>query len=220
MAQPTDVDGLCWRVEQCKADDKKRQDLLEELLSQLKVATEELRKVIRDLEVEATARRGLQQQNKELASKLTGKLYVLIIIDADGYLFQRMNEGERGGRYIADKLVATVTQLVEGLGKDLEQCDVVVETYANTEGLGQALVARGQVRCVEELRAFYTGFVCRQRMFGHVDVGRGKENADQRIRERVSFHTGIWQCKQVFLARVAMARTTQRSWANMSRLEK
>jgi hypothetical protein len=122
-----------------------------------------------------------------LVSKLHVKPYVLVIIDADGYHFLRMNEGERGGRYIADKLVAAVQDLVAGFGKDFEHCDIVVETYANTEGLGQALVARGQVRSVEELRLFYTGFVCRQRMFAHVDVGRGKEHADQRIRGMLLF---------------------------------
>ncbi|CAO2653439.1 Nn.00g028500.m01.CDS01 [Neocucurbitaria sp. VM-36] len=199
MAQPTEVDELCWRVEQCEKDDKKRQELFKELLSKLKVTTEELEKVRLDLEVEASARRRLQQQNKELLSK-TVKPYVLVIIDADGYHFLRTNEGEGGGKFIADKLVAVVKDHLESIGKDLEQCDIVVETYANTEGLGQAMVARGQVRSIEELRLFWTGFVCRQRMFAHVDVGRGKENADQRIRERVYFHSGIWQCKRVFLA--------------------
>lgn len=113
---------------------------------------------------------------------MTAKPYVLVVIDADGYHFPRMNEGERGGRHVADTFIAVVKKHMKSLGKDFEQCDVVVETYANTEGLGQALIARGQLRSIEDLRLFWNGFVCRQRMFAHVDVGRGKEHADQRIR--------------------------------------
>ena len=127
-------------------------------------------------------RRGLQQENKELLSKLTARPYVTVIIDADGYYFLRTNEGAKGGGQIADMLVALVKDRIKSLVEDVEQCDVVVEAYANAEGLGQALVALGHVRSIDELRLFWTGLVCRQRMFAFVDVGHGKENADQKIR--------------------------------------
>jgi len=158
-----------------------RANCLQELLSRLQATAEELKKAKLDLQVQTSARRVLQGQNKELTSKPIAKPYVLVIVDANRYHFIRMNEGERGGEYIADMLVAMVKERIKSFGKDFEQCDIVVETYANTEGLGQALVARGQVRSIDELRLFYTGFVCRQRMFAHVDVGRGKETADQKI---------------------------------------
>ena len=127
-------------------------------------------------------RRGLQQENKALLSKLSGRPYVTVIIDADGYHFLRTNEGRKGGEQIADKFVALVKDRIKSLFEDVDQCDVIFEAYANAEGLGQALVTKGQVQSVDELRLFWTGLVCRQRMFAFVDVGHGKENADQKIR--------------------------------------
>jgi hypothetical protein len=113
---------------------------------------------------------------------LTARPYVTFIIDADGYPFRRLSEGAEGGKQIADTLVALMKERVRGLGQDVDQCDILVEAYAHTKGLGQALVTKGQARSVDDLRAFSTGFVCRQSLFSFVDVGRGKENADQKIR--------------------------------------
>ncbi|KAF2019711.1 hypothetical protein BU24DRAFT_419340 [Aaosphaeria arxii CBS 175.79] len=199
MISSTQVDSLYSRVEKCKEEDRKREELLDELVAKLQATTEELKKTKLDLEHEISARRGLQEQNNELSSKLTAKPYVLVIVDADGYYFNGLNEGEEGGKKAADMLAKAVKEHIKSLGNDFDQCDIVVETYANTEGLGKTLVDNSQVRSINEWRHFWSGFVCRQRMFAHVDVGGGKEHADQRIRERVEFHSRIWQCKRVFL---------------------
>lgn len=151
-------------------------------MTKLQTTTQELDKVKLDFESETASRRELQQQTKDLSSKLTVKPYVSVIIDADGYQFLQVGEGVKGGQHAADMLSATMKTVLKRLGPEYEHCDVVVDSYANTEGLGRALVAREQIRSVEDLRLFWTGFVCRQRMFAHVDVGHGRETADQRIR--------------------------------------
>lgn len=133
----------------------------------------------------------MQQEQAMLTSKLAAWPYVTVVIDADGYYFRLLHEGTRGGRQIADELVAQVRDHISALVDNVDQCNIIVEAYANTSGLVQGLAARGRVQSLEELRLFWTGFVCHQPMFTYVDVGWGKENADQKIKGKIYINCHI-----------------------------
>ena len=131
-----------------------------------------------------------------MLSKLEARPYVAVVIDSDGYVFRRLSEGSRGGEEVADALHAQVVAAVKERLGFVTKCDVLVEAYANMDGLGRAMVKKGNLRSVDELREFWIGFVYRQRLFNFVDVGFGKERADHKVRGKKlrSLHATCHEC--------------------------
>ena len=93
----------------------------------------------------------------------------------------------------------------------------MVRAYANLKGLAQACIQSGKTKHVADLSLFAVGFTKRQALFDFVDVGAGKERADNKIRgiyvshrkfttsrpnttiEVLSFYIGNGQCRHVIL---------------------
>ena len=65
---------------------------------------------------------------------------------------------------------------------DSDRLDVVVKAFAHLDGLGSRLVREARVKDTAQVRAFCAGFSSRLPMFDFVDVGFGKERADNKIR--------------------------------------
>jgi len=59
---------------------------------------------------------------------------------------------------------------------------VMVKAYANMNGLAQACVRDGKVQGVADMSQFWIGFSRRYPLMDFVDVGSGKEEADNKIR--------------------------------------
>lgn len=83
---------------------------------------------------------------------------------------------------------------------DSDRLDIVVRAFAHLDGLGSRLVRGGRIRDAAQLRAFATGFSNRLPLFDFVDVGPGKERADNKIRECLRFFADSSQCKHILLA--------------------
>lgn len=85
-------------------------------------------------------------------------------------------------------MLGELQRFVEEL--ELENCpggvDIFVRAFANVSGLAAALVRDGRLRQEVQLRTFAAEFSNRQPFFDVVDVGNGKERADQKIRGRPS----------------------------------
>jgi hypothetical protein len=60
--------------------------------------------------------------------------------------------------------------------------EIVVRAFANVDGLSLKLVRDGVIKDRMVLRAFFAGFSNRLALFDFVDVGSGKERADNKIR--------------------------------------
>jgi hypothetical protein len=65
---------------------------------------------------------------------------------------------------------------------DSSSLDVVVKAFARVDGLGSNLTREGRISDVTQLRAFCAGFSSRLPLFDFIDVGPGKERADNKIR--------------------------------------
>ena len=63
---------------------------------------------------------------------------------------------------------------------------IVVNIYANVDGLAHALVRKRLVDSVAEFRSFVTGFTSRRPLYDFIDVGYGKERADNKIKGKFS----------------------------------
>lgn len=75
---------------------------------------------------------------------------------------------------------------METLGLDVGNTDIVVRAYANLKGLTKALHRDGKMQTTADLGLFAQGFTQRQSLFDFVDVGPGKEEADEKIRGKSS----------------------------------
>jgi len=78
-----------------------------------------------------------------------------------------------------------VRQYLQLFVKDAETVAVMVKAFANLAGLAQACVKNGKLKAGISLNPFVVGFNRRYPLFDFVDVGAGKEEADNKIRGRV-----------------------------------
>ncbi|KAL8665392.1 MAG: hypothetical protein Q9202_002285 [Teloschistes flavicans] len=196
--------GFRNRFDELKASDSQRQSLVQELIDQNDKLLHECQRMNLDLESERNERRRLQKRiSEELEPLNNGRSFVLVLIDADGdgYIFRDvyLNKGEDGGRRAADELLGQIKKYLKELGLQAGSTDVVVRAYANIHGLGRACVKSGGMEATTNLHQFASGFTGRQPLFDFVDVGDGKEKADQKIKDVFSFHIASSRCKHVLL---------------------
>ena len=137
-----------------------------------------------------------------------------------------MNNEEEGGEAAADELLVKTREHMRSFMKDCDKIDVVARAYANLKGFGKACVRTGRMKnSSDDLHSFANGFTQRQALFDFVDVGTGKEQADDKIRgewipnrafaitqgfheltfvtslslETFKLFIGNWQCKHIVL---------------------
>jgi hypothetical protein len=79
-----------------------------------------------------------------------------------------------------------VRQYLHPFVMDAESVTVMVKAFANLTGLAQACVKNGKLKAGVSLNPFVVGFNRRYPLFDFVDVGAGKEEADNKIRGMVS----------------------------------
>ncbi|KAG8530314.1 uncharacterized protein KY384_004816 [Bacidia gigantensis] len=115
--------------------------------------------------------------------------FVLVLIDGDGMIFneQLMAKGEAGGKEAAGLLwnaVATdVNRRIPDLGIDYK---IVTRIYANLKGLADVCHRAGMLDYPSLLEDFARGFTGSKQLFDFVDVGTGKDRADDKISEDVA----------------------------------
>ena len=89
-----------------------------------------------------------------------------------------------GGEQAADELLAKTREYLQTIMDDSDRLEVVVRAFANLDGLASTLIRDGRIKDSSQLRNFFTGFSSRLALFDFVDVGAGKERADNKIRGR------------------------------------
>jgi hypothetical protein len=104
-------------------------------------------------------------------------------IHADNLQFpdKLLRAGEQGGRRAAAMLSAAVQEYVETEGTATLGTRIVCRLYANVRGLGEVLVRTGAIEEVAVFEEFVRGFTRGKVLFDFVDVGAGKDRADEKI---------------------------------------
>ncbi|KAF9517738.1 hypothetical protein BS47DRAFT_1339267 [Hydnum rufescens UP504] len=117
----------------------------------------------------------------------------MCLIDGDGCVFSPhyLIKGESGGEQAATQLKQ---ELVRHIGGGTTLCTFV---YLNHTGLRNFLATEGSCTPTQ-FNEFVTGFNRSTELFCIVDVGRGKEAADAKIREMLRLFTGVPQIKKIF----------------------
>lgn len=92
-----------------------------------------------------------------------------------------LRDGEQGGRRAAAQLSAAVQDYIETEGTVPLGARIVCRIYANVRGLGDVLVRTGAIEDVAQFEDFVRGFTRARTLFDFVDVGAGKDRADEKI---------------------------------------
>jgi hypothetical protein len=93
-----------------------------------------------------------------------------------------------GGQDAADHFMGKVRDHLASIPtiNEPNSIPVMVKAFANLGGLAQACVRDKKVKSVKDVNQFWIGFVRRFALVDFVDVGAGKEEADNKIRGNVS----------------------------------
>ncbi|KAI4108306.1 MAG: hypothetical protein LQ339_002207 [Xanthoria mediterranea] len=99
----------------------------------------------------------------------------------------------------ADELLARIREHLDTRVVDPDQTDIVVRAYANLSGLGTACW-REMRADRPDMRSFAGEFSARNPLFDFVDVGVGRERADEKIISSMEFYLQNVQWEHIFLA--------------------
>jgi len=144
---------------------------------------------------------------KELASlkrRIEKNTLVAVLVDGDGAKFtsELLQAREAGGGEAARRLNQAICHYLKGTEPELyaDDASVVVHVWANLGGLAKVLVHDGSIGATDHMSEFAEGFSRNRAEFNFVNVGRGKENADNKLRRMFNFYHNNIQCKKIFFA--------------------
>lgn len=109
--------------------------------------------------------------------------FVVVLIDGDGAKFRDefLRDQEQGAAKAAWKLKEAVKEA--GLVHDIP---ILVRVYANVGDLARSLRMSNVIEYDDSLRIFAEQFTNTYADFDFINVGKGKENADSKIRSEIS----------------------------------
>ena len=95
-----------------------------------------------------------------------------------------LKKGEAGGKEAAGNLWTAVREYVHqnvNLEGIVSEFKVVARVYANKRGLADVCTRAGIIPSPQILEDFARGFTGNKQLFDFVDVGSGKDRADEKI---------------------------------------
>ena len=125
-----------------------------------------------------------KQDYEDLKRRIDREPFVLVLIDGDGMIFHEhfLSKGEEGGRQAAAVLrQSTEIYAREQIPTLPGDTKVVARMYANVKGLADACYRAGLVPGSSAIEDFVRGFTRGNTLFDFVDVGPGKDRADEKV---------------------------------------
>ncbi|KAF2490101.1 hypothetical protein BU16DRAFT_170516 [Lophium mytilinum] len=103
-----------------------------------------------------------------------------------------------GGKQAADLLHGHMAHLIDATENIPRTAKIVTRVYANFKGLADICYKVGIIddRC--KIEEFARGFTRGRHLFDFVDVGPGKDRADEKIIETLKLYVGNIHCRQIF----------------------
>ncbi|KAH7355776.1 hypothetical protein BKA66DRAFT_429513 [Pyrenochaeta sp. MPI-SDFR-AT-0127] len=138
---------------------------------------------------------------KNMQRAMADNPFVVVLIDGDGMIFldEYLREGELGGRRAAAQLSAAVQDFIDAEGNVPLGARIVCRIYANVRGLADVLVRTGAIDEVGQFEDFVRGFTRGKTLFDFVDVGAGKDRADEKIIESFKLFSQDYHCRRLLL---------------------
>lgn len=138
-----------------------------------------------------------EKEMQRWTSRLTNGSFVVVLVDGDGAKFrdELLRDHEQGAAKAAWKLKEAVK--AAGFGHDMP---ILVRVYANIDDLAKSLRLSGVIEYDDSLRIFAEQFTNTYADCDFINVGRGKENADSKIRRLLDHYYKNAQCQMIFIA--------------------
>ncbi|KAI1275583.1 hypothetical protein F5Y07DRAFT_369727 [Xylaria sp. FL0933] len=123
--------------------------------------------------------------------------FVVVLIDGDGAKFRDefLRDHEQGAVKAAWKLKEAIKET--NYGHDMP---ILVRVYANINDLARSLRLSGVIDFDESLRVFAEQFTNSYADCDFINVGKGKENTDSKIRRLLDHYYKNAQCQKIFVA--------------------
>jgi len=128
--------------------------------------------------------RQLEQQLASVSGALERNPFVMVLIDGDGMIFENefLRKGIAGGKQAAATLYSSIVTYIERETTIIPTTSrVLCRIYANVKGLADVLVRAGIVEDADQFEGFVRGFTNGRTLFDFIDVGPGKDRADDKI---------------------------------------
>ncbi|KAI1327401.1 hypothetical protein F5Y16DRAFT_371881 [Xylariaceae sp. FL0255] len=188
--------------------DGERQNFIQAMMQTIESNSQKIAELERDLRHQNRARAQYQSEAERLendvqnlSNRLSTNSYVVVLIDGDGAKFRNefLRDHENGGFRAALKLKDEVKAIRESSGLNHE-IPILVRVYANLNDLAKSLRFSGVIDFDDSMRLFAEQFTNTHVDCDFINVGKGKENADNKIRNQLGhFHQNV-QCHQIFVA--------------------
>ncbi|KAI9847009.1 MAG: hypothetical protein M1837_003365 [Sclerophora amabilis] len=195
------------RFDRLKDSEEAKNILIKELLGKLEGLGYDYQTERLDREREASFNREVQQREvklkdelRKLNSFMARNPFVLVLIDGDGMIFENslLQSAERGGKDAAGLLQSAVKDYLHREFHDLpSDCKIVVRVYANVKGLAETCYKAGIVDKPSMVEEFARGFTRSRHLFDFIDVGSGKDRADDKLSEVFKLHLYDCHCRQL-----------------------
>ncbi|MDI1489480.1 MAG: hypothetical protein OHK93_008759 [Ramalina farinacea] len=202
-----EVNTLRQKFELLKGAEQHKNALIEELLARLDELSDDYRQEKLDHARESHFNREVQKSEmslkdeiRKIKSVMNRDPFILVLIDGDGTIFndKLLAKGEAGGKDAAAYLWSSVSQFVHERIPDLAtDYKIVTRVYANLKGLGDVCQRAGLVETPAVINDFARGFTGSKQLFDFVDVGVGKDRADDKISEIFKLHLYDTHCRHI-----------------------
>lgn len=127
-----------------------------------------------------------------------------VLVDGDGAKFidELLQFPESGGAEAARRLTDAIRLYLSQTNPKLSEDDtpILVNIRANLADLARVLHNQGSIRATGQMLSFARDFSKTHAEFNFVDVGKGKENADNKMRRMLNFYHNNIQCKKIIFA--------------------
>ncbi|KAF8534581.1 hypothetical protein BDD12DRAFT_895628 [Trichophaea hybrida] len=138
--------------------------------------------------------RELEKKMEEQDRALNINNYVLVLVDGDGMIFRNdlIKEGKAGGKEAADRLYKQVSERTK--------LKPIIRVFASVERLAKTFTEGGLIKTSSVFRQFTVGFSdpCHEHV-DFVDVGEGKEMADEKLKSELKWHLKNYNCSSIIL---------------------
>ncbi|KAI1845886.1 hypothetical protein JX265_011219 [Neoarthrinium moseri] len=199
-----------WMQDFLSADQQKN-EVITALIKKLQDTEADIGQLKRDLSAEHKSRNGFQveaelyhSQCKKLEQKIDDGSFIAVLIDGDGAKFADhfIRNPLEGGPRAAQALRQAVREHVMSEYPELDNEDIpiLIRVYANLNDLAKSLRFSNVIDRDEDMKIFAEQLTNSRTEVDFVNVGRGKENADSKIRKMLSHYHKNLQCKKIFLA--------------------
>ncbi|KAI1662169.1 hypothetical protein F4813DRAFT_100519 [Daldinia decipiens] len=189
--------------------DSERQAFIHSMLNKIEADAKKINELELDLDDQRKSRadyqfkaRTLESEVHRIAHQLNKDSFVVVLIDGDGAKFQDefLRDPSGGAERAALKLKHAVRENLRDSGVSQDDIPILVRAYANLNDLSKSLRLSRIIEYDEDMRLFAERFTNSRADFDFVNVGKGKENADSKIRRMLNHYYRNVQCKKIFLA--------------------